>query len=149
MVVQLCVKLVGDFGRTIEVVHACGAEDYAFLEVIAGDLPTVAALPGSSTIYDLVNVASDLTAIDPVLASHNPRAFMIEIDPGVALGTVVSDKLHPAGVRAFIYDNAAAPSVSLLVGHYDEGFDVVSSQSGTNGVAARVQVNTARGVAPP
>jgi glycerophosphoryl diester phosphodiesterase len=149
MVVQLCVKLNTDFARTIEAVHAAGAEDYAFLEVNASDLPAVAALPGSSTIYDLVNVASDLTPIDAILGTHNPRVFMIEIDPGVALGTLVTAKLHPAGVRAFIYDNAATPSVSLLVGHYDEGFDVVSSQSGTNGVAARMQVNTARGVTPP
>jgi hypothetical protein len=149
MVVQLCVKLVTDFQRTIDQVHASGAEDFAFLEVNAGDLPTVAALPGSSTIYDLVNVASDLTQIDPVLATHNPRAFMIEIDPGVALGTVVTAKLHPAGVRAFIYDNSATPTVSLLAGHYNEGFDVVSSQSGPNGVAARQQINTARGVTPP
>jgi pimeloyl-ACP methyl ester carboxylesterase len=74
---------------------------------------------------------------------------MIESDPGVALGTTVTAKLHPAGVRAFVYDDSATPTVPLLVGHYNEGFDVVSSQSGTNGVAARVQVNTARGVTPP
>ena len=149
MVVQLCVKRVVDFARTIAAVHAAGAEDFAFLEVNSGDLPTVAALPGSSTIYDLVNVGSDLTAIDPVLATQNPRVFMIEIDPGVALGSVVTSKLHPAHVRAFTYDNAASPSVASLAAHYQAGFDVVSSQSGTNGVAARAQVNTARGVSPP
>jgi hypothetical protein len=74
---------------------------------------------------------------------------MYEIDPGVDIGTMVPAKLHPAGVRAFIYDSAAAPSVAQLEAHYTAGFDAVSSQSGTNGVQARVDVNSAHGVAPP
>ena len=74
---------------------------------------------------------------------------MYEIDPGVDIGTIVPDKLHPAGARSFIYDNAAAPTVAQLSAHYDAGFEAVSSQSGPNGVQARVQANTAHGVAPP
>ena len=150
MVVQLCVKLASDFGATIALVHALGAEDFAFIEINAGDLAAVVpALPGSDTVYYLVNLASDLAPIDPLLAQHDPRLFMYEIDPGVAIGTLVTDKLHPANVRAFIYDNAASPSVSQLVAHYDAGYDAVSSQSGPNGVAARAMINTARGVTPP
>lgn len=150
MVVQLCVKVVGDFARTTEEVHALGAEDYAFLEINAGDVPgVVGVLPGSDTVYYLVNLASDLTPVDALLGRHDPRLFMYEIDPGVALGTLVTDRLHPAGVRSFIYDNAAAPTVAQLQGHYEAGFDAVSSQSGTNGVQARQNVNTARGVTPP
>jgi hypothetical protein len=150
MVVQLCVKLTSDFARTIEEVHALHAEDLAFIEINAGDFETLGAtLPGADSVWFLVNVASTLSDVDTLLALHNPRAFMYEIDPGVDIGTMVPAKLHPAGVRAFIYDSAAAPSVAQLEAHYTAGFDAVSSQSGTNGVQARVDVNSAHGVAPP
>jgi len=149
MVVQLCVKEVADFARTIDEVHALAAEDFAFLEVNAGDLATVRALAGADTEYYLVNVASDLTVIDGLIARNDPRAFMYEIDPGVDIGTLVADKLHPAGIRAFTYDNAASPTVSQLSAHYAAGYDAVSSQSGPNGVQARQMANTAHGVTPP
>ena len=151
MVVQLCVKLPADYARTIVEIHAQSAEDFAFIEV---DSPQrfetlIPTLPGNDTVYYLINVASTLSDIDGLLAAHNPRGFMYEIDPGVAIGTLVPDRLHPAGVRAFIYDNAAAPSVAQLQQHYLDGFDVVSSQSGPNGVQARALVNMAHGVSPP
>src|SRR5258706_4324977 len=93
MVVQLCVKRVEDFARTISEVHALAAEDFAFLEINAGDVAGVMpALPGSDSVFYLVNVASDLGAIDGVLALHQHRLFMIEIDPGVDIGTIVPDK---------------------------------------------------------
>src|SRR5262249_54961379 len=120
------------------------------LEINAGDVAGVVdVLPGSNSVYYLVNLASNLTPIDGLLALHDPRLFMFEIDPGVDLGTIVQTKLHPANVRSFIYDNAAAPSVAQLQAHYAAGFDVVSSQSGPNGVAARSSVNSQHGVAPP
>ena len=151
MVVQLCVKVPVDYARTIVEIHAQSAEDFAFIEV---DTPQrfetlIPTLPGNDTVYYLINVASTLSDLDGLLAAHNPRGFMYEIDPGVAIGTLVPDRLHPAGVRAFIYDNAATPSVAQLQQHYLDGFDAVSSQSGTNGVQARVLVNTAHGVSPP
>jgi hypothetical protein len=150
MVVQLCVKLVGDFGRTIDEVHAQHAEDFAFLEINAGDVEAVEpALPGSSTVYYLVNLASDLAPVDNLLARHDPRLFMFEIDPGVDIGTLVPDTLHPANVRSFIYDSAASPTVAQLATHYAAGFDAVSSQSGPNGVQARIMTNTGRNVTPP
>lgn len=150
MTVQLCVKLTSDFQRTIDEVHAQHAEDFAYLEINAGDVPgVVGPLAGSTSVWWLVNVASDLTQIDPLLAMNQSKLFMIEIDPGVDIGTLPQTKLHPAGVRAFIYDNAASPTVAQLKAHYDAGFDVVSSQSGPNGVEARIEANTARGVTPP
>jgi hypothetical protein len=150
MVVQLCVKQTADFARTIAEVHALGAEDFAFIEINAGDFETLGAtLPGGSTVWFLVNVGSTLSAVDDVLALGNTRAFMVEIDPGVDIGTMVPDRLHPAGVRAFIYDSAASPSVAQLQAHYTAGFDAVSSQSGTNGVQARANVNAAHGLTPP
>jgi len=151
MVVQLCVKRPSDYARTIAEIHALGAEDFAFIELgNPAELSTlIPTLPGSGTVYYLVNLESNLAAIDGLLALGNPRAFMYEIDPGVDIGTLVADRLHPAGVRAFIYDNAASPTVNQLEAHYNAGFDAVSSQSGPKGVQARVAVNTARGVTPP
>jgi len=150
LLVQLCVKLASDYAATIAFVHAQSAADFAFIEINAPELGTVIPpLPGSDGVYYLVDVASDLTAVDGLLALHNPRAFMYEFDPSVDLGDVVSAKLHPAGVRGFVYDDAASPTVELLQAHYVAGADVVSSQSGPTGVAARVAVNTAHGVTPP
>jgi hypothetical protein len=150
MIVQLCVKRAVDYARTIAEVRALHAEDFAFIEINAPELGTlIPTLPDADSVYYLVNVGSNLAAIDGLLALNNPRAFMYEIDPGVDLGTVVTAKLHPADVRAFIYDNAGSPTVDQLKGHYDAGFDVVSSQSGPKGVSARVMVNTARGLTPP
>jgi glycerophosphoryl diester phosphodiesterase family protein len=150
MVVQLCVKQVTDFARTIAEVHTLGAEDFAFLEINAGDVASVTpVLPGSDSVFYLVNLASDLTPVDGLLALHDERLFMFEIDPGVDIGTLVPSKLHPAGVRSFIYDSAAAPTVDQLKAHYEAGFDAVSSQSGPNGVAARQAVNSANGITPP
>jgi len=150
MVVQLCVKKSSDYARTIAAIRAHHAEDFAFIEINAPELGSlIPTLPNWDSVYYLVNVASDLSAIDGLLALGNPRAFMYEIDPGVDIGTLVEDTLHPAGVRAFVYDDAASPSVSQLAAHYAAGFDVVSSQSGPNGVQARQMANTAHGVTPP
>jgi hypothetical protein len=74
---------------------------------------------------------------------------MVEIDPGVAIGSLVATRLHPAGMRAFIYDANGLVAPWQLKAYYDQGFDVVSSNQAKNGVTARQQVNTARGVTPP
>jgi hypothetical protein len=151
LVVQLCVKRAQDYARTVSEIHTLGAEDFAFIEVASADdmLSVVPGIPGESTVYYLVNVASTLSDVDRLLAAHDPRAFMYEIDPGVDIGTIVPDRLHPAGIRSFIYDDTSPASVALLEGHYNAGFDVVSSQTGPNVTQARIDVNTARGVTPP
>ena len=150
MVAQLCVKRAADFAATITALHALQAEDFAFIEIDTADFLAMApTLPGTAGIHFMVNVASNLTAIDGVLAVASPKAFMIEIEPGVAIGDLDTTKLHPAGVRAFLYDDAASPTVAQLEAHYEAGFDVVSSQSGPKGVEARQAINQARGVTPP
>ncbi len=149
MVVQLCVKENADFARTIAEIHALHAEGFAFIEINAGDVGLIPTLAGSDSVYFLVNLASDLSTVPSLLALHNPRLFMFEIDPDVSIGTLVTDQLHPAGVRSFTYDSAASPSASQLGAHYTAGYDAVSSQSGPHGVEARSTANTARGVSPP
>ncbi len=151
MVVELTVKRSVDYARTIQEVLTLHAEDYAFLEISTGELQTlIPTLADSDKVYYLINVASDLSAIDVLLDTiKNPRAFMVEIDPGVAIGSLVATRLHPAGVRAFIYDSNGLVGAAQLKTYYNQGFDVVSSNQAKNGVTARQQINTSRGVTPP
>ncbi len=59
-------------------------------------------------------------------------------------------RLHAFGLALDHPDDGLPAIVGATTrGMHNAGFDVVSSQSGTNGVAARVQVNTAHGVNPP
>ena len=52
-------------------------------------------------------------------------------------------------MRSFIYDDGTIVTVPTQVGYFDGGYDVVSTNSGANGVQARMIVNTARGISPP
>jgi Glycerophosphoryl diester phosphodiesterase family len=150
MVVELTVKLSSDYARTISEVHAQSAEDFAFLEISPSELqnliPTIA---GADSIYYLINVASNVSEVDTLIALNNPHAFMYEFDPTVDVSTLTPTKLHPAGVRSFTYTDAAAPSVGELQALYQGGFDAVSSNAAANGVTARIAVNQANGVSPP
>lgn len=151
MVVELTVKLPADYARTIKEVNTLGAQDFAFLEVSTAELQTVLpAIPGSSQIYWLANVGSTFSDIDVLLDTvKNPHAFMVEMDPSAQTSTLVTTKLHPANVRAFTYDSSATASVAELKALFDQGFDVVSANTTPNNGAARVAVNTARGISPP
>jgi hypothetical protein len=151
MVAQLCVKRSTDYARTIEVLHGLHAEDFAFLEISTAELQNlIPAIPGSASIWYLVNIESDLAQVDTLLnVVKNPRAFMFEIDPSVQLGNLVTARLHPAGVRSFTYDSSATAGVAELQALYQKGFDVVSAQTGANNVKARIAVNQSRGVSPP
>lgn len=151
MTVELTVKRSADYARTIQEVLALRAADYAYLEISTSELrDLIPKLTGSDRVYYLVNVGSNLAEVDEIIDKiKNPRAFMIEIDPGVAIGSLVSTRLHPAGLRAFIYDKNGLILPSQIKAYYNQGFDVVSTNQAKNSVTARQQVNTARGVTPP
>jgi len=151
MVVELTVKSSQDFARTITEVHAQGAEDFAFIELSTSELQNlIPTLPGSGTVYYVVNVASKLSEVDTLLGTiKNPRAFLYEFDPPVDVSTLTPTKLHPAGVRSFTYTDAAVPSQAELQALFQKGYDVVSSQNTPACVAARKAVNQSRGVSPP
>ena len=59
------------------------------------------------------------TEVDTLLDLNNPRIFMVEFDPTVTLGNIVTTKLHPAGKRSFTYDNAASPTVAQLKARFE------------------------------
>ncbi|MFH2006078.1 MAG: glycerophosphodiester phosphodiesterase family protein [bacterium] len=152
MVVQLCVKRSEDYQRTIDEIHALGAEDFAFIELgSAAELQTIIpTLLGADTVWYLVNVASNVADVDTLIdVIQNPRAFMYEFDPGVDVSTLTPNRLHPAGVRSFTYDSAIPISVQTIQGYFEQGYDVVSAQDGPNNVQARITVNTARSITPP
>ena len=152
MVVQLCVKRSQDYQRTIDEIHALGAEDFAFIELgSAGELQTIIpTLSNADTVWYLVNVASNVADVDTLIdVINNPRAFMYEFDPGVNVSTLTPNRLHPAGVRSFTYDSTTGISVGTIQGHFEGGYDVVSANNGPNNVQARQNVNTARGISPP
>ena len=149
LVAQLCVKVNTDFGRTIQEVIAKNAQDFAFIEVSSTDYPLIPPLTGSSELYYVVNVASSVADIDTMLAYHDPRVIMIELDPSVQLDGLATTKLHPAGVRAFTYDNSSTATSGSLKALFDEGYDIVSSNLTAPDVQARTEENEARGLTPP
>jgi hypothetical protein len=150
MVAQLTVKLSTDYARTIALVNSLGAQDFTFLEISTSDLQMlIPTLPGSEQVYYLISIGQ-LTEVDLLLNTiKNPRAFMYEMTPSAQIAMLVSSRLHPAGIRSFTYDSSVTALVSDLEALYTQGFDVVSSQSGTNGVQARTAINQANGVSPP
>ena len=149
LVIQLCVKVNTDFGRTISAVLAKNAEDFAFIEANAGDFPSIPPLTGSNQVYYVVNVGTTLADVDTILALKNPRIIMIEIDPSIALNGLAAQKIHPGGARAFTYDNSSTATAQTLKALFDQGYDVVSSNLTAPDVQARIQVNQARGINPP
>jgi hypothetical protein len=151
MVAQLCVKRSTDIQRTISEIHAQAAEDFAFIELDPGDVQTlIPTLIDADTVWYLVNIASSLGEVDTLLdVVRNPRAFMFEFDPGVDVSALAPDRLHPAGVRSFVYDSATPLSIAAIESYFENGYDVVSTQSAANAVEARRNVHAARGVSPP
>lgn len=152
MVTQLCVKRTQDYARTIAELHAQKAEDFAFIELgSTSDLQSlIPTLPGAGTVWYLVNVEKNVAEVDAIVGTiKNPRAFMVEFDPSVAVAALTATKLHPAGVRSFTYTSSMTASVQELKALFDGGYDVVSAQLAANAVQARILVNTARGISPP
>ena len=150
LVVQVCVKLQVDTAKIAAAVLAAGAEDFAFLEISTSDLQTlVPPIPSNNKLWYLINVSSNLAEVDTLLDTiKNPRAFMYEFEPNIAVSSLVTTRLHPAGIRSFTYDKNASttPAIKSL---FDAGFDAVSTNANPSSVQARVQVNTARGISPP
>jgi hypothetical protein len=144
------VKLQTDYARTISEVISLGAQDFTFLEISTSDLQNmIPSIPGSDQVYYLISIGQ-LSEIDTLLNTiKNPRAFMFEMTPSAQIAMLVAMQLHPAGIRSFTYDSSVTAGVPELQAFYAQGFDVVSSQAGNNGVQARQQANQARGVSPP
>jgi glycerophosphoryl diester phosphodiesterase len=151
LTVELTVKRADDYARTVQEVLARRAEDFAYLEISTRDLrERIPKIPGADRIYYLINVEDRLAEIDEIIDTiKNPRAFMVEIDPGVAVGSLITTRLHPAGLRAFVYDANGLISAAQVKAYYSQGFDVVSTNQAKNTVTARKQIHTARGVTPP
>jgi hypothetical protein len=151
LVVQICVKRKEDTAGIAKAVLDLDAEDFAFLELNAADIPEVVpSIPNGDKLWYLaqVNQPSD---VDLLLSTINsPRNFMYEFEPNDAtVATLATTKLHPAGIKTFTY-NKTTTSVDQVKGFYTTGgFDVVSTNSVGYMVDARKAINTSRGVSPP
>jgi len=149
-VVQVCVKLQAETAAIAAAVLAAGAQDFAFLEISTSDLQTlVPPIPNGNKLWYLINVGNNVSEVDTLLDTiKNPRAFMYEFEPTTPVASLVTTRLHPAGIRSFTYDKnaSATPAIKAL---FDASFDVVSTNATATAVQARVQVNTARSISPP
>jgi glycerophosphoryl diester phosphodiesterase len=157
MIVMLTVKVDATIPQTIAAVIAAGATDYAFLEVSASAMTAIAATAtGHDQVYFLVEAAnqSDISAL---LARHDPRIFMIEDAnsdnfggmASSAVTAMISSQLHGAHVRAFTSIASVSASAGDHEALWNEGFDVVMTNSYSTGYQGRIAVNSARGVSPP
>jgi glycerophosphoryl diester phosphodiesterase len=157
MVVMLTVKVLSTTPQTIAQIIASNATDYAFVEIDVATMTTIVPMAtGKDQVYYLVEAGSpaDVTTL---LGLHDPRLFMIEdanADGFGGLGTValtslVTTQLHPAGVRAFSSIASVSASAQDHENLWNEGFDVVMTNSFSAGHDGRVAINTMRGLSPP
>lgn len=84
------------------------------------------------------------------------QSFTFEFDPswpkwGMAnVSEVIASKLHPLGIRSMAATPTILPSVQDHLTLWEtDGFDVVYTYDTVNAVAARTQVDEARGISPP
>jgi hypothetical protein len=158
-VVMLDVKNAVDLPRAISTGIEVGAQDDLFLEVHFSDyVATVIGAPGWEQIHYLLNFAEDPapTNVDALLAMNHPaQAFMVELNPtytgwnAAAITALITQKLHPAGVRAFTSTPISNPTAADHQVLFDEGFDVVMTYDLAVGLPVRESVNQSRGVSPP
>ncbi len=152
LVVQVCVKVpTTDLAGVAATVLSAHAEDFAFLEISTSDLQTlVPSITDNAKLWYVINIEDRVSEVDTLLDTiKNPRAFLFEFDPNVSIATLVTTRLHPAGIRSFTYDESQTLTVAAIKAHFDQGADVVSTNLNSKSVQARVQVNTARGITPP
>jgi glycerophosphoryl diester phosphodiesterase len=157
LVVMLTVKNLTQLPQAIETLIALGATHRAFLEIdTTSMLNVVPTAPDSDQVYYLVEAASQ-TDVLSLLAQHNARAFMYEDAnsdnfggmAASAVTTMIQTQLHPAGVRAFTSVTGVTASALDHENLWNQGFDVVMTNSYAAGEQGRVAVNTARGISPP
>lgn len=152
LVVQVCVKVpTTDLAGVAATVLSSHAEDFAFLEISTSDLQTlVPSITDNAKLWYVINIEDRVSEVDTLLDTiKNPRAFLFEFDPDVSIATLVTTRLHPAGIRSFTYDESQTLTTAAIKAHFDQGADVVSTNLNAKSVQARVQVNTARGITPP
>ncbi len=157
MIVMLTVKVEATIPQTIEAVLASNAADYAFLEISTSAMTTIVpTAPDNAKVYYLVEAANQ-TDITTLLTLANPRAFMYEDAnsdnfggmAASAVTTMITSQLHPAGVRSFSSIASVDASAADHEALFEEGFDVVMTNSYPAGHTARIAINTARGISPP
>lgn len=157
-IVMLTVKVPADLPRAVEVGIENHAEDDLFYEVHAADfLNIVRKTPGWERLHYLVWLESPDDTDAVLAAGATKQGFMFEVmdwtyPPKYDLAAMtawITNKLHPAGIRAFTSTDTKNPTVENHQALFAEGFDVVMTYDLTNALQVRQAVNTARGISPP
>lgn len=148
---MLTVKNSAEFGAAIDLILAHQAQDYVHIETHMGDLPIIHKSANWDKVHYTVQIGA-LSDIDTLLG-EKPVLFC-ELEPsypgldGAGLAKLIADKLHPAGMRAFV-SSQKLPSVAQHEALWNGGFDVIMTYNLVDAMEARKAVNTARGVVPP
>ena len=158
--VMFCVKLDSDIPRAISTLIEANATHRAFLEIGVGAfLNTVTnKVLGWDQVFYIVEVGSsaDIQALHSQPPEVLRRAFLAELNnwqswPGP--NSVPDDiaAVHKLGLRAVgpTDSDAWKATEKQHLALFQLGFDVVYSWNLANAVAARVQINTQRGLPSP
>jgi len=157
MVVMLTVKVPATIPQTIQAVIAAGATDRVFLEVSASAMTTIVpAAADHDSVYYVVE-AANATDVATLLAQADPHAFLYEDAnsdnfggmAAAAVTAMITTQLHPAHIKSFTSVTGVTASASDHEALWNEGFDIVMTNSFSAGLSGRIAVNTARGITPP
>jgi glycerophosphoryl diester phosphodiesterase len=157
MIVMLTVKVETTIPQSIAAVIANDATDFAFLEISTSAMTTIVpTATGHASVYYLVEAANQAD-ITTLLTQADPRAFMYEDAnsdnfggmTAAAVTALVAGQLHPAGVRSFSSISSVSATAADHEALWNEGFDVVMTNSYSTGHQGRIAINTARGISPP
>jgi glycerophosphoryl diester phosphodiesterase len=151
LIVMLTVKVPATIPQTIAQVVASGATDRAFLEVSTSAMTTIVQTNHDNVRF--VVEAANATDIQSLITLGDPRAFLYEDANsdnfgGMTIATAIAT-IHTAGFKAFTSISGVTGSASDHETLWNEGFDVVMTNSYSAGHTGRIAVNTARGVSPP
>ena len=155
LTIMLTVKDSSAFARAISTVLEHDAAAFVYIETRMDNLQgAVVASPDWDKLRYNAEIGSlaELDVLEKAVA--RPRVLFCEFEPPDAetdlapMTDAIIKRLHPMGMRAFT-SSIKMNSVEQHRALYDAGIDVVMSYVLANGVKARIDVNTERGVTPP
>ena len=150
------VKESRDFASAIQLATDLQALDFVLLEVGPQDITThLPPIPGWDQFFYDVQLSS-LTELDSFLALSFPAGVVaVALDlnefsePEADITAAINDKVLPRGLHALTPSDKYVATVEDHLRRWNLGYDVLYTYNLPNGVIARPQVNTARGVTPP
>lgn len=156
--VMFCVKEERDIPRAISSLVEYNASNRAFLELDVHLIAQAAEAkrPLWDQVYYIAEIASpaDVQFLAAQPASVSSRCILVEFHNWQTWGSTLASDIalvHKMGLRAVgvTTDNSLQATKQQHLEIFHAGFDVVYTYNLDNAVAARVEVNTERGLANP